>query len=94
MTPGRPLHQGQRERLDPGHEKHPADQVGNAGGIKYAYGIQNYDLTPEESQNSLAAIGPTIAQVLSSVEREGVTPLDAAYAIAQQRIDDAQRQAV
>jgi leucine dehydrogenase len=69
------------------------DFVVNAGGVVYGAAIEIAHNTTEEAMQRVAGIADTLTGIFERAETDGVTPLAAASAVANEHIEQARRRA-
>ncbi|MEV4516641.1 Glu/Leu/Phe/Val dehydrogenase dimerization domain-containing protein [Dactylosporangium sp. NPDC049525] len=62
------------------------DHVASAGGVAYAASVELHGSSPAEAAARVEAIGTTVAALLDTASRTGVTPLAAAHDLAARRL--------
>ena len=62
------------------------DFVANAGGLLYAVTVGRDERSREEAIAAVEALGDTATQILQRAENDGITTLDAAIRVADERL--------
>lgn len=79
-------HEGLAEDLAANGVLYGPDFIANAGGlINIAVELEGYD--PRRARRRVAHVGDTMRTVLQTANERGVTPVEAAYALARARLD-------